>query len=196
MGYPNWRTPDDVFGRLNDEFHFTFDACASNANAKCARYGTPDGKFEQEVGTSGLNKFLSPIHGLNAAAWEGEDVFCNPPYGTEELRQAVYAANTRLARSAVLLLPPNFDTAWADDMWPFSDVDDEVVYFNRREKWNSFYYPRFRWELRIWNGRIRFGVPASMVPDADGKFIPDENDPETVPGDSPRAGNIIAIWHP
>ena len=37
---PEWSTPDDLFAELNGIFHFDLDACASPANAKCARYFT------------------------------------------------------------------------------------------------------------------------------------------------------------
>lgn len=57
-----WETPKDLFDRLNDEFRFTLDVCATAENAKCSRYFTK----EQD----GL------LHD-----WTGETVWCNPPYG-------------------------------------------------------------------------------------------------------------------
>jgi hypothetical protein len=33
-----WPTPQDFFGRLNAEFHFTLDPCATARNAKCKKY--------------------------------------------------------------------------------------------------------------------------------------------------------------
>lgn len=57
-----WSTPDDFFKNLDDEFHFTLDPCATDANHKCEKYYTK----EQD--------------GL-AQDWTGETVFCNPPYG-------------------------------------------------------------------------------------------------------------------
>lgn len=38
----NWCTPQDVFGKLNDEFGFVLDAAASDRNAKCPIYYTPE----------------------------------------------------------------------------------------------------------------------------------------------------------
>lgn len=35
-----WSTPQDVFDKLNEEFHFTLDAAATPENAKCERYYT------------------------------------------------------------------------------------------------------------------------------------------------------------
>ena len=36
-----WSTPDDLFERLNDEFHFTLDVCATDGMQKCDRYFNP-----------------------------------------------------------------------------------------------------------------------------------------------------------
>jgi site-specific DNA-methyltransferase (adenine-specific) len=55
-----WETPDDLFKKLDDEFHFTLDSCASDENHKVDKYYT--------IKTDGLN---SP--------WSGV-VWCNPPY--------------------------------------------------------------------------------------------------------------------
>lgn len=59
-----WATPQWLFDKLNDEFHFTLDPCALPSNAKCAKFYTPS--------EDGL-----------AQNWEGESVFCNPPYGRQ-----------------------------------------------------------------------------------------------------------------
>lgn len=59
-----WATPQDFFKKLDDEFHFTLDPCATKENAKCEKYYTK----EQD----GLNQ-----------DWTGETVFCNPPYGKD-----------------------------------------------------------------------------------------------------------------
>ena len=61
----DWETPQDLFNRLNDEFHFTLDAAASDLNHKLPHYYT-----EKEDGL--------------AQDWGGDRVFCNPPYGSRE----------------------------------------------------------------------------------------------------------------
>lgn len=38
----DWETPSDFFAELNEEFHFTLDACALPETAKCAAYFTPE----------------------------------------------------------------------------------------------------------------------------------------------------------
>lgn len=37
-----WGTPQELFNRLNKEFNFTFDICASKENAKCHKYYTKE----------------------------------------------------------------------------------------------------------------------------------------------------------
>ena len=38
----NWATPQEFFDKLNDEFHFELDVCATPQNAKCSKYFTPE----------------------------------------------------------------------------------------------------------------------------------------------------------
>lgn len=37
-----WGTPQELFNRLNKEFNFTFDICASKENTKCLKYYTKE----------------------------------------------------------------------------------------------------------------------------------------------------------
>lgn len=37
-----WATPQDFFDKLNEEFHFDLDPCATAENAKCAKYYTKE----------------------------------------------------------------------------------------------------------------------------------------------------------
>ena len=37
-----WSTPQDLFDKLNEEFKFTLDPCATSENAKCKRYFTAE----------------------------------------------------------------------------------------------------------------------------------------------------------
>lgn len=36
----DWETPQALFDKLNDRYHFTLDAAASHANAKCVKHYT------------------------------------------------------------------------------------------------------------------------------------------------------------
>lgn len=61
----DWETPQDLFDRLNERFHFTLDAAASAENAKCERFYTKE--------DDALTK-----------DWDGI-VWCNPPYTRGDL---------------------------------------------------------------------------------------------------------------
>lgn len=87
-------TPQNFFDELNNEFHFTLDACARPENAKCARYFTP----EQD----GLSQM-----------WSGR-VWCNPPYGNKIPLWLQKASDEILANAEliVMLIPARTDTRW------------------------------------------------------------------------------------
>lgn len=88
-----WETPKDLFDKLNKEFHFTLDVCATPENAKCEEFYTK----EQD----GLKQ-----------PWKGT-VWCNPPYGRqtgEWVRRAFLASVS--GNTVVMLLPARTDTRW------------------------------------------------------------------------------------
>lgn len=92
-----WETPHDFFDKLDDEFHFTLDVCATPENAKCEKFYT-----EQD---DGLSK-----------PWTGV-VWCNPPYG-KGISRWILAANAARAagNTVVMLLPARTDTKWFHDL--------------------------------------------------------------------------------
>lgn len=95
---PNWCTPPEIFGPLNERFHFTLDAAATEKSAKCDRYYTPE--------TDGLK-----------ASWEGETVFCNPPYG-RQIKAWVkkgYEESQKPGTTVVMLIPARTDTSYFHD---------------------------------------------------------------------------------
>ena len=88
-----WETPRELFHRLDREFSFSLDVCASRANHKCARY------FSQ--GRDGLRR-----------AWAGV-CWMNPPYGRLIGSWVKKAREESLKRASVVcLLPARTDTAW------------------------------------------------------------------------------------
>lgn len=92
-----WGTPQEFFDKLNDEFGFTLDPCATAENAKCAKFYTK----EQD--------------GL-AQSWAGEIVFMNPPYGREIAEWCEKAHDERFNACGIVgLLPARTDTAWFHD---------------------------------------------------------------------------------
>ena len=47
----DWSTPQDFYDKLNEEFHFTLDPCASDKNHKCEKYFTiEDDGLKQDWG--------------------------------------------------------------------------------------------------------------------------------------------------
>ena len=91
----NWATPQDLFDKLNEEFHFTLDPCASAENAKCAKFYTKE--------DDGLSQ-----------NWDNERVFCNPPYG-RGLKDWVQKAWNATGGIVVMLIPARTDTRYFHD---------------------------------------------------------------------------------
>lgn len=88
-----WETPQDLFDKLNAEFHFDLDVCALPENAKCEKYYTPE--------DDGL---LQPWNGV---CW------CNPPYGRTIGKWIQKAYETFAGGgTVVMLLPARTDTKW------------------------------------------------------------------------------------
>ena len=113
-----WATPQDFFDRLNAEFKFTLDPCASAENHKCDKYYTKseDGLIQD---------------------WSGETVFCNPPYGREIgrwvckcFREVFYGK----CPCVVMLLPARTDTRWFHD---YIYNKAEIRFIPGRLKFNS-----------------------------------------------------------
>ena len=89
----NWETPQDFFDKLNKEFYFNLDACATDENAKCKVYFTK----EQD----GLSQ-----------EW-GSRTWCNPPYGREIGKWVKKAFDESSKRKlVVMLIPARTDTKW------------------------------------------------------------------------------------
>ena len=118
-----WATPQDFFDKLNEEFKFTLDPCADALNHKCEKYFTKE--------QNGLHQ-----------NWEGETVFCNPPYGREtgiwvkKCHDEAQKENT----VCVMLIPARTDTRW----------------------FHEFIYDQA--EIRFVKGRLKFGDGKNSAP--------------------------------
>ena len=99
-----WETPQNLFNRLNDEFHFTLDVCALPQTAKCKEYYTPE------------------IDGLKQE-WEGI-CWMNPPYGRQIglwLKKAYEESLKGI--TIVCLIPSRTDTKyWHDYCMKSSEI--------------------------------------------------------------------------
>ena len=98
-----WETPQDFFDELDEEFHFTLDPCATNKNAKCAKYYTRE--------ENGLMQ-----------SWDGEIVFMNPPYGgsTGLWLEKAYHESLNGARVVCLLVSATDRSYWHDYIFPYA----------------------------------------------------------------------------
>lgn len=93
-----WSTPREFFEKLNDEFHFNLDPCATDENHVCDNYFT-----KQEDGIS--------------KNWGGCRVFCNPPYGNKIKLwvEKCYRESLKENTIVVMLVPARTDTKWFHD---------------------------------------------------------------------------------
>ena len=89
----DWETPQWLFDKLDAIHHFTLDPCSTHENAKCERHYT--------VEDDGLSK-----------SWEGETVFCNPPYGRGIGEWVKKCAEESAHAKVVMLIPARTDTAY------------------------------------------------------------------------------------
>ena len=119
----DWATPQDFFDKLNLEFRFTLDPCADASNHKCARY------YDREQ--DGLSR-----------DWEGERVFCNPPYGKEigKWVQKSFEESKKKNTLVVMLIPARTDTKYFHD------------------------YIYGKAEIRFIRGRLKFGNSKTAAP--------------------------------
>ena len=99
-----WETPQAFFDRLDVEFSFDLDPCATSENAKCERYFT---KSDDGLGLR----------------WRGT-VYVNPPYGRaigHWIEKAFREAQA--GETVVLLIPSRTDTRyWHDYVMRASEI--------------------------------------------------------------------------
>jgi len=108
----DWATPLELYKKLDDEFHFTLDPCASDWNAKCSNYFS--------VEEDGLNR-----------DWGQRTVFMNPPYG-KALNDWVAKAYESACKGAIVvcLVPSATDTSW----WHDYALRGEIRYLRGRPR--------------------------------------------------------------
>lgn len=194
--FKGWETPRPVFDLLDKEFHFSLDVAASHENALCKNYYTPDGGFSKTVDGRHSTQ-MDESDGLTGS-WAGTcRVFCNPPYDGS-IGKWVDKAFKFEAEVAVLLLPPSVDTAWFQKIWMYYQESITDILTHDYILWDNVPGAHLT-EIRFPSGRIRFNRPALkgdfILKDYElwGESIFDYSLPHVV-GDSPRAGNLIAIF--
>lgn len=89
-----WETPQELFDKLDAEYHFDVDVCATQENAKCARYYTleDDGLKHDWQGTCWMN----PPYGRDIQKWMGK----------------AYTESRVNGATVVCLVPSRTDTKW------------------------------------------------------------------------------------
>ena len=107
-----WETPQDFFDKLNEEFNFDLDVCASKENAKCKKYYNKD--------EDGLNR------NWNKGVWK----WMNPPYGREIGKWIAKASEERMT---VALIPARTDTKYFHD-YIYNKPNVEIRFIKGRLK--------------------------------------------------------------
>ena len=199
MGFKAWETPPDFFKALDEEFHFTLDAAASHENALCKFYLTTEGMFARTYDGEGYIDLALPDQDGLSYPWTGHRVFCNPPYDSS-LYQWVEKATKREAEVAVLLLPPDVDVKWYGLLQDqFYDRTFTSLQVFGKTRWRGHHNSDDSFALLTMKGRLRFWHPALRIGfrmidyTQRGEDIFDYSNPH-VSGDSPRAGNLLAIF--
>ncbi len=111
-----WETPIKFFNKVNKEFNFDIDVCATEATAKCDIYYTPE------------------IDGLKQD-WNG-NCWMNPPYGREIGKWIKKAYEESLKGATVVcLIPARTDTTyWHEYIFPYAS---EIRFIKGRLKFGN-----------------------------------------------------------
>lgn len=90
-----WETPQELYDKLNAEFHFTLDPASQPYNAKC-------------------NKSYTVLEDGLSMDWSGNTVFCNPPYGRSigKWVKKCWDESAKHGVTVVMLIPSRTDTGW------------------------------------------------------------------------------------
>lgn len=90
-------TPDNLFKLLDDEFQFTLDVCATNANTKCVLF---------------FSKVSERRNGL-IQSWKDNICFMNPPYSSISAWLDKAEEELRISNvTTVCILPCDTSTRW------------------------------------------------------------------------------------
>lgn len=114
-----WETPDDLFNRLNEEFHFDIDLAADSRNCKCVPY------------------YNRKDNALNQT-WKGT-CWLNPPYGAKEHKlsdwvKKAYLETRKRGCTVVMLIPARTNTRWWHD---YCMKATEIRFLNGRPKFGD-----------------------------------------------------------
>lgn len=112
-----WETPWEFFDKLNQEFHFDLDVCASDRNAKCYL-------------------FISKERNTLETDWHGT-CWMNPPYGKQIKYWMKKAYEESLkGNTVVCLIPSRTDAGW----WHDYAMKGEIRFIRGRLKFGGSPY--------------------------------------------------------
>lgn len=141
-----WDTPQTFFDKLDEQFGFTLDPCATKASAKCDKYFT-----EEEDGL--------------VQSWAGQTVFANPPYGRGigVWLEKGYTESKQHNTLVVMLIPARTDTKWWHD---YAMKAKEVHLVRGRLKFgNSDNAAPFPSAVVVFHSNTLYKAPAALTPD-------------------------------
>lgn len=115
----DWETPVEFFSNLARKYWFVLDVCATEDNAKCYAFYTPE--------EDGLSQDWA-ADSLTGVCW------MNPPYG-REIAKWVKKAYEESQRGAIVvcLLPARTDTRW----WHEYVMKGQVTFIKGRLKFSG-----------------------------------------------------------
>jgi phage N-6-adenine-methyltransferase len=119
-----WETPKEFFNKVNREFHFDYDICASDTNTKVkTSYKTK----EQNSLICDWSMLLKDKNNFEPFIW------CNPPYS--EIKQWVEKSYKESLKGCtiVMLIPSRTDTKY----WHDYCVYGQIRYIKGRLKFND-----------------------------------------------------------
>lgn len=106
----DWETPQQLFSKLNEKYHFNWDLAANDVNHKCDHYITPE-QDSLQVDWSLLDGWL----------------FLNPPYGRDMkkwIRKAYLSAIAKKNGGIVLVIPSRTGTSyWHDYIFGKAEIE-------------------------------------------------------------------------
>ena len=110
-GSGEWRTPPELFARLNRRFRFDYDAFASDENHLLPYYSTVTRTIYKTV--YDRPAIVAGLDGLKYS-WDECRVFMNPPYTRGLIEQCVEKAYNERDNAAIIvaLIPAATETRW------------------------------------------------------------------------------------
>ena len=142
----DWDTPQAFYDKLDRQFNFTLDPCATAENTKCTKYYTKE--------DDGL-----------AQDWKGHVVFVNPPYGRDigTWLKKGYEESQKHNTIVVMLIPSRTDTKWWHD---YVMKAKEVHLVRGRLKFgNSDNSAPFPSAVVLFHSNMLYKPPHALAPD-------------------------------